>query len=195
MPCAVSARRRSEAYSPQRFASAKSSVTLLAIGSESRQPVTLDYMARYMLSDLSFDDYLRAGGWRGYAQKAAKDAFVTEARSWLAPLQQMLDAEQTRLLAVENTTVDDLLVVVAIKRQLGTLKRYLKISTDDARRYQTMRVRAFRARQKDKSQENSSHSSANLEIGHWLDCARRREGQSRRPSWGLAAVWVTASWY
>ena len=40
---------------------------------------------------------------------------------------------------------------VAIKRQLGTLKRYLKISTDDARRYQTMRVRAFRARQKDKA--------------------------------------------
>jgi len=63
---------------------------LLAIGSESRQPVTLNYMARYMLSDLSFDDYLRAGGWRGYAQKAAKNAFVTEARSWLAPLQQML---------------------------------------------------------------------------------------------------------
>ena len=129
----------------------KSRLTKLAIGSESRQPVTLDYMARYMLSDLSFDDYLRAGGWRGYAQRAAKDAFVTEARSWLAPLQQMLDAEQTRLLAVKNTTVDDLLVVVAIKRQLGTLKRYLKISTDDARRYQTMRVRAFRARQKDKA--------------------------------------------
>src|SRR5215472_1727944 len=56
---------------------------LLAIGSESRQPVTLDYMARYMLSDLSFDDYLRAGGWRGYTQRPAKDAFVTEARSWL----------------------------------------------------------------------------------------------------------------
>src|SRR5215470_17942413 len=60
---------------------------LLAIGSESRQPVTLnypvtlDYMAHYMLSDLSFDDYLHAGGWRGYAQRAAKDAFVCEARS------------------------------------------------------------------------------------------------------------------
>ena len=104
-----------------------------------------------MLSDLSFDDYLRAGGWRGHAQKAAKNVFATEARSWLAPLQQMLDAEEARLRALECTTADDLLVVVAIKRQLGTLKRYLKISTDDARRYQTMRVRAFRARQKDKA--------------------------------------------
>ena len=111
----------------------KSRLTKLAIGSESRQPVTLDYMARYMLSDLSFDDYLRAGGWRGYAQRAAKDAFVTEARSWLEPLQQMLDAEEARLRALESMTADDLLVVVAIKRQLGTLKRYLKISADDAR--------------------------------------------------------------
>jgi hypothetical protein len=108
-------------------------------------------MARYMLSDLSFDDYLRAGGWRGYAQKAAKNAFVTEARSWLAPLQQILDAEEARLRALESTTADDFLVVVAIKRQLGTLKRYLKISADDARRYQTMRARAFRARQKAKT--------------------------------------------
>jgi hypothetical protein len=74
-------------------------------------------MARYMLSDLSFDDYLRAGGWRGFAQKAAKNAFVTEARSWLAPLQQMLDAEEARLRALESMTADDLLVVVAIKRQ------------------------------------------------------------------------------
>jgi len=111
----------------------------------------LDYMARYMLSDLSFDDYLRAGGWRGYAQRAAKDAFVCEARSWLEPLQQMLDAEEARLRALECTTADDFLVVVAIKRQLGTLKRYLKISTDDARHHQTIRVRAFRARQKDKA--------------------------------------------
>ena len=124
---------------------------LLAIGSESRQPVTLGYMARYMLSDLSFDDYLRAGGWRGFAQKAAKNAFVTEARSWLAPLQQMLDAEESRLRALKSTTADDLLVVVAIKRQLGTLKRYLKISADDARRYQAIRARAFRARQKAKA--------------------------------------------
>jgi hypothetical protein len=108
-------------------------------------------MARYMLSDLSLDDYLLAGGWRGYAQKAAKNAFVTEARSWLAPLQQMLDAEEARLQALKSTTVEDLLAVVAIKRQLGTLKRYLKISTDDARRYQTMPGRAFRARQKDKT--------------------------------------------
>ena len=123
----------------------------LRLGSESRQPVTLDYMARYMLSDLSFDDYLRAGGWRGYAQRAAKDAFVCEARSWLEPLQQMLDAEEARLRALECTTADDLLVVVAIKRQLGTLKRYLKISADDTRRYQTLRVRAFRARQKAKA--------------------------------------------
>jgi hypothetical protein len=51
---------------------------------------------RCMLSDPSFDDYLRAGGWRGYAQKAAKSAFVTdnEARSWPEPLQQMLDARR-----------------------------------------------------------------------------------------------------
>jgi hypothetical protein len=129
----------------------------IAIGSESRQPVklnypvTLDYMAHYMLSDLSFDDYLRAGGWRGYAQRAAKDAFVREARSWLEPLQRMLDAEEARLHALECTTADDFLIVVSIKRQLGTLKRYLKISTDDARPYQTMRVRAFRARQKAKT--------------------------------------------
>ena len=129
----------------------------LAIGSESRQPVTLnypvtlDYMAHYMLSDLSFDDYLHAGGWRGYAQRAAKDAFVCEARSWLEPLQQMLDADEARLQALECTTADDFLIVVSIKRQLGALKRYLKISTDDTRRYQTMRIRAFRARQKAKT--------------------------------------------
>jgi hypothetical protein len=101
-----------------------------------------------MLSNLSFDDYLEAGGWRSYAQKAAKDAFITEARSWLEPLQKKLDTEQARLLTLENTTADDFLLVVAIKRQLGTLKRHLKISSDDARYYQTMRVRAFRARQK-----------------------------------------------
>ena len=117
MPRAVSARPRSEGLWPQRFVLAKSSVTLLAIGSKSRHPVTLDYMARYMVSDLSFDDYLRDGGWRGYAQKAAKDAFVTEARSWLEPLEKMLDAEQTRLLAVENTTVDDFALLVAIDRK------------------------------------------------------------------------------
>jgi hypothetical protein len=81
-----------------------------------------------MLSDLSFDDYLRAGGWRGHAQKAAKNAFVTEARSWLAPLEKMLDAEQTRLLAVENTTVDEFAHFVAIRRELSKLKHYLKIS-------------------------------------------------------------------
>jgi hypothetical protein len=60
-----------------------------------------------MLSDLSFDNYLDAGGWRGYAQKAAKDALVTEARSWVGRLQQMLDTEQARLLALENTMADD----------------------------------------------------------------------------------------
>src|SRR5215470_10395502 len=109
------------------------------------------YMARHMLSDLSFDDYLLAGGWRGYAQRAAKDAFVCEARSWLEPLQQMLDAEEARLQALECTTADDFLIVVSIKRQLGALKRYLKISTDDTRRYQTMRIRAFRARQNAKT--------------------------------------------
>ena len=104
-----------------------------------------------MLSDPSFDDYLRAGGWRGCAQRVAKDAFVCEARSWLEPLQQMLDAEEARLRALESTTADDLLAFVAIKRQLGTLKRYLKISADDARRYQTLQARAFRARQKAKT--------------------------------------------
>jgi hypothetical protein len=92
-------------------------------------------------------------GWRGYAQKAAKNAFLTEARSWLAPLQQMLDAEEARLRALENAAADDFLAFVAIKRQLGTLKRYLKISTDDAR-YQTLRGRAFRARQKAKTKRN-----------------------------------------
>jgi hypothetical protein len=106
-----------------------------------------------MLSDLSFDDYLRAGGWRGYAQKAAKDAFVAEARSWLEPLQQMLDAEEARLQALECTTADDFLIVVSIKRQLGALKRYLKISTDlEAQRYRTrLGARTFRARQKTKT--------------------------------------------
>jgi len=43
------------------------------------------------------------------------------------------------------------LVVVVIKRQLGTLKRYLKISAEDARGYQTTRARAFQARQKAKT--------------------------------------------
>jgi hypothetical protein len=63
----------------------------------------------------------------------------------------MLDAEEARLQALECTTADDFLIVVSIKRQLGTLKRYLEISTDDARRYETTRVRAFRARQKAKT--------------------------------------------
>ena len=101
-------------------------------------------MARYMLSDLSFDNYLEAGGWRGYAQQAAKDAFLTEARSWLEPLQEMLEAEQARLLALQSTTADDFVLVVAIRRELGKLKRYLKISTADleAPRHQTkLRVR------------------------------------------------------
>ena len=52
-------------------------------------------MARYMHSDVSFDDYLEAGGWRGYAQKVAEDAFLIDARSW--PLQNLLDAEQARI--------------------------------------------------------------------------------------------------
>ena len=104
-----------------------------------------------MISLLTITFELAVGAAMGYAQRAAKDAFVCEARSWLEPLQQMLDAEEARLRALECTTADDLLVVVAIKRQLGTLKRYLKISTDDTRRYQTMRVRTFRARQKDKA--------------------------------------------
>ena len=40
----------------------------------------------------------------------------------------MLDAEQVRLLVLENTTADDFLVVVAARRELGKLNRYLKIS-------------------------------------------------------------------
>jgi hypothetical protein len=115
-----------------------------------------------MLSNLSFDDYLEAGGWRGYAQKAAKDAFITEARSSLEPLQKMLDTEQARLLTLENTTADDFLLVVAIKRQLGTLKRHLKISSDDARYYRTVRARAFSSSPESRDQENSSCSSASL---------------------------------
>jgi len=102
-----------------------------------KEAVTFNYMAHQVLSDLSFDDYLEAGGWRGYAQKVAKDAFVTEARTWLEPLQKM------RLQALENTTADDFLLVVAIQQQLGTLKRYLKISNTvdvDARRYQLQHV-------------------------------------------------------
>jgi len=105
-------------------------------------------MARYMLSDLSFDDYLEAGGWRSYAQKAAKNAFVTEARSWLGPLQTMLDSEQRRLLTLENASADDFVLVVAIQRQLGALKRYLKISNTvdvDARHYQTKLRRVVQA--------------------------------------------------
>jgi hypothetical protein len=97
-------------------------------------------VARYTLSDLSFDNYLEAGGWRGCAQKAAKDAFVAEARSSLEPLKKMLDAEQARLLALENTTADDFQLVVAIRRELGKLKQYLKISTANPEA-QRLRVR------------------------------------------------------
>ena len=43
----------------------------------------------------------------------------------------MLNAEEAWLQALESTTADDLLVVVAIERQLRTLKHHLKISTDD----------------------------------------------------------------
>ena len=56
----------------------------------------------------------------------------------------MLDAEEARLRALESTTADDLLVVVAIRRELGKLKRYLKISTAnlEAPRHRTkLRVR------------------------------------------------------
>jgi hypothetical protein len=90
---------------------------------------------------------------RGYAQKAAKDAFITEALTWLEPLQEMLDAEQARLLTLKNALAADFLLVVAIKRQLGALKRYLKISTDlEAQRYRTrLGVRTFRARKKTKA--------------------------------------------
>lgn len=55
----------------------------------------------------------------------------------------MLDIEQARLQALENTTADDFLLVVAIQQQLGTLTRYLKISNTvdvDARRYQLQHV-------------------------------------------------------
>jgi hypothetical protein len=86
-------------------------------------------MGRYVLNDHSFNNYLDVGGWRGYAQRAAKDAFVTEARSWLEPLEKMLDAERVRLLALENATADDFLLFVAIRRDLSRLKHYLEIST------------------------------------------------------------------
>ena len=88
-------------------------------------------MGRYVLNDHSFDNYLDVGGWRGHAQRAAKDAFVTEARSWLEPLEKMLDAERARLLALEleNATADDFLLFVAIRRDLSKLKHYLKLST------------------------------------------------------------------
>jgi hypothetical protein len=66
---------------------------------------------------------------RGYAQKVAKNAFLIEACSWLEALQKLLDAEHTRLLALKKTTADDFLLVVAMRRELGKLKRYLKIST------------------------------------------------------------------
>jgi hypothetical protein len=67
------------------------------------------------------------------------DYLLTIRRLLSTSLQKMLDTEQARLLVLENTTTDDFLLVVAVKRQLGTLKRYLKISSDDARHYQTMR--------------------------------------------------------
>jgi len=92
-------------------------------------------MARYMLSDLSFDDYLEAGGWRGYAQKAAKDAFRYRGAFVARPLEEMLDAEQARLLALENTTADDFRLVVAIQRQLGKLKRHLKFPRPTSKRH------------------------------------------------------------
>ena len=85
-------------------------------------------MGRYVPNDHSFDNYLDVGGWRGHAQRAAKDAF-TEARSWLEPLEKMLDAERARLLALENATADDFLLFVAIRHDLSKLKHYLKIST------------------------------------------------------------------
>jgi len=106
----------------------------------SKDSVAFNYLARYMLSDLSFGNYREPGGWRGCAQKAAKDAFVTEARSWLAPLQQMLDAEQARLLGLENTTADDFQLFVAIRRELGKLKQYLRLSMANVE-VQRLRVR------------------------------------------------------
>jgi hypothetical protein len=66
----------------------------------------------------------------------------------------MLDTEQARLLTLENVMADHFLLVVAIKRQLGALKHYLKISTSDleAPRYRTrLGVRASRTRQKTKT--------------------------------------------
>ena len=50
----------------------------------------------------------------------------------------------------------------AVHAQLGTFKRYLKIFTDNARRYQTKRVRAFPNPAKNQDQEKGSYSSANL---------------------------------
>jgi hypothetical protein len=48
--------------------------------------------------------------------EGGQECFRYEARSWLEPLQQMLDAEEARLRALESTTADDFLVFVAIKR-------------------------------------------------------------------------------
>jgi len=141
-----------------------------------------------MLSDPSFDDYLRAGGWRGYAQKAAKSAFVTEARSWLEPLQQMLDAEEARLRALESTTLDDFLVFVAIKRQLGTLKRYLKVSADDARRYQTCGLGRFALARKPRPREFGLFVDE-FRGRHWLDCGQERVDVRVSPVDPPGALW------
>jgi hypothetical protein len=87
---------------------------------------------------------------------AAKDAFVTEARSWLEALEKMLDAEHARLLLLENTKTDDFLLFIAIRRDLSQLKHYLKISTGNLechraklsvpRKTKTKRIRRTRRR-------------------------------------------------
>jgi hypothetical protein len=101
---------------------------------------------------------------------------------------RLMEKREARLRALESTTADDFLVVVAIKRQLGTRKRYLKISADDARRYQAMRTRAFRVRQKAKAVLVGESVTGSMP-------GEGREGQSRRPFWGLAAVRVAGSSY
>ena len=47
------------------------------------------------------------GASTGPRAKYLPDAFVSEARSWPEPLQQILDAEEARWRALECTTADD----------------------------------------------------------------------------------------
>jgi hypothetical protein len=50
-----------------------------------------------MLSDLSFDNNVEAGGWRGYAQKVAKDAFFPSRDAPQRVHRRTLSAPKNRL--------------------------------------------------------------------------------------------------